>query len=144
MRIRPYLFFLLVGLLLISLKVQALQERLALVIGNAAYQNETPLVNTLNDARDVATKLKALGFEVTKVENAGRRMLSRSVNQFIRKVHGTDSVALFYYSGHGLQVSGRNYLIPVDAQVTDEFDVPSEVCPWTVFLAPWVIVETMP
>ncbi len=102
------------------------QQRYALVIGNAAYKNETPLTNTLNDARDVAAKLKGLGFEVTKVENAGRRKLSRSVNQFLRQVQGSDAVALVYYSGHGLQVNGRNYLIPVDAQVSDELDVPSE------------------
>ncbi len=126
MRIRPYRFVLLMGLLLISMLGQATQTRLALVIGNAAHKNETPLANTLNDARDVSAKLKGLGFEVTKVENAGRRKLSRGDNQFLRQVQGTNAVALVYYSGHGLQVNGQNYLVPVDTQLTDELDVRTE------------------
>ncbi len=101
-------------------------ERYALVIGNAAYENQPKLVNTLNDARDMAAKLKGLGFEVTQVENANRRILGRSVNNFIRQVQGSDGTVLVYYSGHGLQVNGQNYLLPVDARIEDELDVPLE------------------
>jgi len=102
----------------------AAETRHALVIGNAAYENETTLVNTLNDARDMAAQLEELGFQVTKVENAGRMALGREVNDFLRRIQGNDAPALFYYSGHGMQVGGKNYLIPVDAQVSDELDVP--------------------
>ncbi len=100
--------------------------RLALVIGNAAYKNETPLSNTLNDARDMADKLRQLDFEVTKVEDVGRRELGRVVNAFIRRLRGTDATVLFYYSGHGMQVHGQNYLLPVDVEIKDELDVPLE------------------
>lgn len=122
--------------MIISIPVaHANQERYALVIGNAAYQNETPLVNTLNDARDMATRLTALGFKVSSVENADRRQLTQDVNQFLRQVQGTDAVALVYYSGHGLQVGGQNYLLPVDAHVIDELDVPTEGLPVNQLLA---------
>jgi len=101
-------------------------EHQALVIGNAAYKSQTPLVNTLNDARDMAAKLEGLGFEVTEVENARRRALARAFNNFIRKVQGSSGTALVYYSGHGLQVNGQNYLLPVDARISDELAVSYE------------------
>ena len=114
------------ALLLAATAASAASGRDALVIGNAAYEDQPPLVNTLNDARDMAAKLEELGFAVTKVENADRRALTRAVNDFIRRVRGSDGVALVYYSGHGLQANGRNYLLPVDAQIHDQLDIPTE------------------
>ncbi len=86
---------LLLLLLLLSQPLCATQSRHALVIGNAAYKNQSVLLNTLNDARDVAAQLKVLGFKVTKVENVGRRKLSRSVNDFVRQVK---AAAALYWS----------------------------------------------
>ncbi len=101
------------------------ERRLALVIGNAAYPDD-PLVNTVNDAADMAAKLDELGFRVTKHTNLRRRALARALTDFVREARGEDGVALFYYSGHGLQVDGRNYLVPVDAEIRDALDVPVE------------------
>nr|WP_295445429.1 caspase family protein [uncultured Thiodictyon sp.] len=109
--------------------------RAALVIGNAVYRGEAPLINTRNDSADMARKLTALGFRVTEHQDLGRRDLARVLNDFVRQVRGSDGVALFYYSGHGLQMGGKNYLVPVDAQLGDELDVPSEAVPIDTLLA---------
>lgn len=100
-------------------------DRSALVIGNAAYP-ESPLANTTNDAHDVAIKLKEFDFKVTEKLNLPRKELARTITEFLRDLKGSDNVALFYYSGHGLQVDGVNYLIPIDAKIHDALDVPNE------------------
>lgn len=109
-------------------------NRMALVIGNANYP-EQPLVNTLNDAHDMAAKLEELGFKVTKHTDLGRRALAMAITDFVRAVQGNDGVTLFYYSGHGLQVEGNNYLLPVDARIRDALDVPNEAVPLNTLLA---------
>ena len=100
------------------------EKRVALVIGNSAYK-EAPLKNPVNDARDVASALRKLGFEVIEKTNVSQKEMNRAIVQFGEKLT-TDTVALFYYAGHGIQVKGKNYLIPVDAQIQSEASIRSE------------------
>jgi hypothetical protein len=99
----------------------AADKRVALVIGNAKYPS-APLKNPVNDARDMAAALRKLGFEVIERTDASQKEMNRAIAQFGGKLTA-DSVALFYYAGHGMQVRGKNYLIPVDAQIDSEASV---------------------
>jgi hypothetical protein len=101
------------------------ERRLALVIGNAAYAT-SPLRNPTNDARALAGALKSLGFEVTAHENLGQREMRRAILDFGTRLR-EGGVGLFYFAGHGLQVNGRNYLVPVDAVIASEAEVEVEV-----------------
>jgi hypothetical protein len=92
------------------------ENRVALVIGNGAYQAVPVLTNPPNDAKDVAEALKSLGFEVTLGVDLDQAGMQRVIAEFSKKAAAAD-VSLFYYGGHGLQVSSHNYLIPVDAQL---------------------------
>lgn len=101
------------------------EKRVALVIGNAAYPGVAALKNPANDARDIGAKLKKLGFDVTVRTDIRYREMLRSLTEFGDKVKsGTE--ALFFYAGHGMQVRGRNYLIPLDAEIRTEASVSSE------------------
>lgn len=97
------------------------EKRVALVIGNANYPGH-PLSNPVNDANDIAASLRRLGFEVTTVINGTKRQMEEAVSN-LRKSINSESVALFYYAGHGIQKDGRNYLVPVDAEMRDASDV---------------------
>lgn len=97
------------------------QKRVALLIGNSAYAS-APLVNPANDATDLAAALKARGFETVVALNATKRDIGARVRSFAEQIT-PGTVALFYYAGHGMQVRGRNYLLPVDAKVQNESDV---------------------
>jgi len=99
----------------------ALERRIALVIGNAKYK-EAPLVNSVNDARDMAAALQRTGFEVIMAIDATQKEMNRAIAKFGDRLT-TDSVALFYYAGHGMQVRGKNYLIPIDAEIKSESSV---------------------
>ncbi len=101
-------------------QVQQAERRIALVIGNAAYPN-APLKNPVNDARDMAATLRSLGFEVIARENASLAQMEGAVNEFWGRLKKGGS-GLFYFAGHGLQVNGRNYLVPVDARLEAEQD----------------------
>ena len=96
-------------------------DRLALVIGNAAYK-DAPLINPLNDAADMEKALKASGFAVIRRDNATLRDMHLALREFGDRL-GRQSTGLVYFSGHGLQVRGRNYLLPVDADVQREDEV---------------------
>ncbi|MDD2741824.1 MAG: caspase family protein [Rhodocyclaceae bacterium] len=109
---------LIVVLLSSSGAVLALEKRVALVIGNANYR-EAPLANPVNDANDMEVALKASGFRVIKALDASQKEMNRAIARF-GELLTADSVALFYYAGHGLQVRGKNYLIPVDAEIKSE------------------------
>lgn len=103
-------------------KPQVSAKRIALVIGNGAYTNAPPLKNPANDARDMAATLKVLGFDVTNYVNANQRDMKRLIREFGQKLRAGGS-GLFYYAGHGVQSKGRNYLIPVDANIQSEAEV---------------------
>ena len=92
------------------------EKRVALVVGNSAYQSTTPLSNPMNDARDMGAALKAVGFEVVEALDADRRKLDGALRAFTDKLANAD-VALFFYAGHGLQVGAQNYLVPIDAKL---------------------------
>jgi len=98
------------------------EQRIALVIGNAAYKID-PLDNTVNDARAVAEALRIAQFKVTLRENLDRRALFDALRSFGNQLN-EDSVAVFYYAGHGLQLRDRNFLVPVDADIQNEDEIP--------------------
>ena len=99
-------------------------QRVALVIGNSAYKT-SPLKNPVNDAKDMANKLRGLGFVVIERSNLGIRQIGSTLREFrARLVPG--GVALVYYAGHGLQIKGENYLPAVDADIAGEEDVPNQ------------------
>ena len=93
------------------------EKRVALVVGNAAYERVPKLINPANDARDMAAALKALGFEVVEGFDLNKAAFDRKVLDFAAAVEGA-SIGIFFYAGHGLQVAGQNYLAPVDAQLS--------------------------
>jgi hypothetical protein len=100
------------------------EKRVALVIGNGAYK-DAPLRNPVNDARAMAQALNGVGFEVILRENTTQRDMLRAVGEFGRKL-SSNSVGLFYYAGHGIQVRGRNFLIPIDATIQSEAEASLE------------------
>src|SRR5262249_34691014 len=94
------------------------EKRVALVIGNSAYQNTPKLHNPRNDAADVAAVLKELGYEVIEGFDLDKAEMDRTIRRFAFSLKSTDA-GVFFYAGHGLQVSGQNYLVPVDAKLED-------------------------
>lgn len=89
------------------------ERRVALVIGNDAYRNVSPLKKAINDARAVAHALQSIGFQAIERENVDRRGMNQALTEFIGKISG-GGVGLLYYAGHGVQIAGSNYLLPVD------------------------------
>jgi TRAP-type mannitol/chloroaromatic compound transport system substrate-binding protein len=109
------------------------ERRVALVIGNGAYPT-SPLRNPVNDARDVARTLRGLGFDVLAHENLSQRDMKLAITDFGRRLRGSD-VGLFFFAGHGLQVSGRNYLMPVDASPSSEEEADADTIDVATVLA---------
>jgi uncharacterized caspase-like protein len=106
-----------------------LGRRVALVIGNSAYQDVGRLPNPVNDARGIAATLKGLGFEtVQEGYDLGRDAMLKSLKAFGETAKGADW-AVIYYAGHGMEVKGVNYLIPTDAKLADEEDIEEEAVP---------------
>jgi hypothetical protein len=102
-------------------------ERVALVIGNSNYTHAPVLANPQNDARLMSATLQNAGFEVTELVDADYDRLKRAMLEFGRKLRDRDiEAALFYYAGHGLQVKGENYLVPVTADMSSEDEVELE------------------
>ena len=93
----------------------------ALVIGNGAYR-QAPLKNPVNDAQAVASALKSLGFHVIQRENASQHEMLEALREFSNQA-AKSQVRLLFYAGHGVQIKGRNYLMPVDAEAQSEDDV---------------------
>jgi len=114
----------LVALLLMLAPAKA-ENRVALVVGNTHYEHSAPLSNPVNDANDIAAVLKRLGFEVLLGLDLDKRAFDLKVRDFARALNNADT-ALFFYAGHGLQVSLQNYLIPVDAVIESEPDLDFE------------------
>ncbi len=97
-------------------------NRVALLIGNAAYQNVPPLSNPLNDVRAFSQALRDVGFDVIVRENCDLRTMDEAVTDFWNRLKGKEA-GLFYYSGHGMQVNGENFLVPVSAAIEKEMDI---------------------
>lgn len=91
----------------------AAEKRVALVIGNSAYP-DAPLETPANDAQDVASALRELGFEVVEMTDADHEEMRRAIAQFVGKLNA-ETISLFYFAGHGIQLKGKNYLVPLDA-----------------------------
>ena len=97
------------------------ESRYALVIGNGGYHG-SPLRNPVNDANDMAKALTRIGFNVDKQINADRRQMREAVRRFADRIK-RGGVGLFFYAGHGVQVDGENYLVPIGADIKAKFDV---------------------
>jgi hypothetical protein len=101
------------------------QKRYALVIGNGEYLS-SPLKNPVNDAKDIGNELKRLGFDVMVHTNLTQNDMKKYMREFGNKLAANKGVGLFFFAGHGMQVNGENYLIPVDAKIEKEMDVELE------------------
>jgi uncharacterized caspase-like protein len=136
-RVRLVVFPFIVALLTAIASAPALADkRVALVIGNSAYQNVTPLDNPKNDARLMADTLRSLGFSLVgggAQLDLDKGAIDRVVRAFGAQLQGVD-VGLFYYAGHGVQVSGANYLVPVDANPVRQSDVDFQMLDANVIL----------
>lgn len=94
-------------------------DRIALVVGNSNYSNVGKLVNPVNDANDIESVLKKLNFDVTKVIDATLIDIQQAVNTFLQALDEY-AVGLFFYAGHGMQIDGKNYIVPVDLNLSDK------------------------
>jgi uncharacterized caspase-like protein len=101
------------------------QNRVALVIGNSAYRTVARLTNPQNDAADIAASLQRLGFSVTPLHDATFDAMRRALVQFGRDAQGAD-MAVVYFAGHGMEIGGENWLIPVDAELQSDRDAENE------------------
>ena len=102
------------------------ERRVAFVIGNSTYKNATSLPNTINDANAIAALFRSVGFEVvTSRTDLGVLDFKRAVRDFLITAETAD-IAVVYYAGHGIEVAGTNYLIPVDAKLARDYDVEDE------------------
>ncbi len=104
------------------------ENKVALVIGNSHYAHFSPLKNTLNDASDMRKILKSKGFDVLYLKDGDLRSMKKIVRKFSHKLK-QGGVGFFYYAGHGLEVNGKNYLIPVDTEASEEDEIEFESLP---------------
>ncbi len=101
------------------------ERRVALVIGNGRYAHATHLPNPSNDARAIGAALRDLGFEVIEGIDLGRSMMEQHLRDFLQR-SSSARIALMFYAGHGMQVDGRNYLVPVDARLAARTDLDAD------------------
>lgn len=97
--------------------------RLALVIGNAAYPGEAALANPVNDARAIASALRGLGFQVIELNDAGNAQMREAITKAQAQLQGQQGIGMLYYAGHGLQLDWQNYMVPVDARLSQASEV---------------------
>src|SRR5215469_5262851 len=116
----------LLGALLAGSSAAHAENRLALVIGESAYRAVPSLPNPANDARAMTKLLADSGFEVTTAADLSQKELNQKIGDFTAEIaaKGPDTVALVFYAGHGLQIDGENYLVPVDVDPKREADIP--------------------
>ncbi|XIA65413.1 caspase domain-containing protein [Bradyrhizobium sp. TZ2] len=113
------------AILLLGIDPGMAGDRVALIIGNGRYQKVPALPNPPQDAADIARALERLDFKVTRLDNASAAEMRKSLVEFGRRADGSD-VALVFYAGHGMEVGGENWLIPVDAELQNDTDIESE------------------
>jgi len=106
-------------------KTSGASKKVALIIGNSNYKDAARLKNPVNDATAMSNALNKLGFDVAELTDATQKEMNRAISQFGRRLNG-DTVGFFFYAGHGLQVKGKNYLVPIDALIDSEASVPTE------------------
>ena len=111
--------------LLASIGFAQTERRVALVIGNSAYKNTVPLPNPRNDAQAIGAALRRVGFNVDVRVDVDKRGFDDALRRFGDRLEGA-TAAVFFYAGHGLQVDGRNYLLPVDARLEKARDLTYE------------------
>jgi uncharacterized caspase-like protein len=99
-------------------------DRVALVIGNGAYQKVPALPNPPRDATDIGRALERLNFKVTQVTNANASEMRKAIVEFGRASEGSE-MAVIFYAGHGMEMGGENWLIPIDAELRSDTDVES-------------------
>jgi uncharacterized caspase-like protein len=123
----PWCRWFILGLMLQAFAIlpAAAAKRVALVIGNSAYVQAPALTNPVNDAADMAKALTEAGFDVVLGLDLDRRAFDDKLRTFARSVDGAD-IAVLFYAGHGLQVTGHNYLVPIDAALASERDLDFE------------------
>lgn len=120
------LLFAVVFFLFIATRVSA-TPRYALVIGNGDYEYTTTLANPVNDASDIAVILRDLNFDVLLATDATNAEMTRLVRQFVSEVSSArPEVALFFYAGHGVQYDGVNYLLPINADISEDWELRDE------------------
>jgi len=118
---RPYfLNFLFLAILFFSTALHALPPKEALLIANGKYSHFGSLAHPLPDAVRLSAVLEKIGFRVTTIQNGSREEMLDALKAFESRLQGTGAIAFFHYGGHGVQVDGRNYLIPADADIPDE------------------------
>jgi uncharacterized caspase-like protein len=100
----------------------AAQESVALIIGNGEYEHTTRLKNPVNDATALAEKLEELGFTVIHGNNLSKKKIEKQITSFGKLLEKAE-ISVFFYAGHGLQINGKNYLIPTDFNLDDEVDL---------------------
>jgi len=112
--------------LLLCIQSASAENRLALVIGQSAYTSVPALANPGNDAKAVAQLLTSSGFEVSQASDLTQTQMRQTVSDFAGRVaaKGADTVALVFYAGHGLQIDGENFLVPIDVDPKREADIP--------------------
>jgi uncharacterized caspase-like protein len=119
----------LTGLLLACAAASAqapLDVRVALVIGNGAYEHVPTLENPVNDAEAMSTTLRLLGFSVTELRNGSRAEMRQALESMRKALDGKQGIGVLYYAGHGVQLDLRNYMIPVEAKLASASDVPQQ------------------
>ncbi|MFT5220192.1 MAG: putative caspase-like protein [Gammaproteobacteria bacterium] len=92
------------------------EARFALIIGNSVYQQAAELANPVNDARDIETVLSELEFETRLLQDASLSDIEQGIKLFLNDLDTSDGVGLFFYAGHGIQINGDNYLLPVETR----------------------------
>ncbi len=112
----------------VAAPAMALTERVALVIGNSAYEHTAALANPRNDASAMAAKLRSLGFTTVEGYDLTKMEMAEKAREFARESRDAE-LALFFYAGHAMEVDGRNYLVPVEASLRDELSIDFETFP---------------
>lgn len=119
----------------------AYENRLALVIGNSKYET-APLRNPRNDAKAMATALRGLNFDVIEILDGDKDTIRKGIYDFHTKLKKNQGVGLFYYAGHGLQVKGENYLVPINHDIQQEYEIPDRAIKVNSVLAAMEDCET--
>src|SRR5438094_2841657 len=101
------------------------ESRVALVIGNGSYEKVPELPNPPRDAADIGRALERLNFKVTQIKNANAHEMRKAVVDFGRAAEGAE-MAVVFYAGHGMEVGGENWLIPINAELRSDADIESE------------------